>query len=303
VADPQIADQESPNSSRDSGREAQKAARAAAREALAARFEHQQKDAKKVRQQEQKAQRDALRQQHKEKRTALKVVLAGQRRQLFRAAQRQGRFVTQIELALHARERAMQLESLQIRQAQERKALTQSLPKPATVWRAWIEQQAQQGDAAAQAALRGIRYNEQRKKKVQANTLAGEETEQQRIYTLARFRAEIHRRNQSIIYRSADGAARFVDTGPRILLKDRVPAGDTLEAALRIAAQRYNNQVSSTGTRECREQAARMAARLGIRVRDDDLKTLVDHQKARIKNPVRDPARAKAPKPDRGLER
>jgi len=280
VTDP-LADQEQQNSSRDSDRQTKKAARAAAREALAARFEQQQKDAKQARHQEQKAQRDALRDRHQQERTLLKAALAGQRRQLFRNAKNHGRFVTQIELALHARERAMQLEALQIRQAQDRKALTQSFPKPA-VWRAWVEQQAQQGDEAAQAALRGIRYAEQRKKKIQANTLAGEEAEPQRIHTLAKFRAEIDRRNQSIIYRSADGAARFVDTGPRIVLKDRAPASDTLEAALRLSAQRYNNQVSITGTRQFREQAARMATRLGIRVKDDDLKAVVDHEKARI---------------------
>jgi len=282
VAD-QPTDQEQQNSLRDSDRQARNAARAAARQALAARFEQQQKEAKQVRRQEQKARRDARRDRHQQERTQLKAALAGQRRQLFRDAKRQGRFVTQIELALHARERAMQLEALQIRQAEERKALTQSFPKPAAVWRAWVEQQAQQGDEVAQAALRGIRYAEQRKKKIQANTLIGEEAEQQRIHTLAKFKAEVDRRNQSIIYRSADGAARFVDTGPRIVLKDRAPTGDTLEAALRLAAQRYSNQVSITGTRQFREQAARMATRLGIRVKDDDLKAVVDHEKARIK--------------------
>jgi len=276
------ADQEPQNSSPNSDRQARKAARAAARQSLAARFEQQQKDAKQVRRNEQKAQRDALRDQHQKERTVLKAALAGQRRQLFRSAKQQSRLVTPIELALHARDRAMQLEALQIRQAQERKTLTQSFPKPAAVWRAWVEQQAQQGDEAAQAAWRGIRYAEQRKKKIQANALAGEETEPQRVHTLAQFRAEIDQRNQSIIYRSADGAARFVDTGPRIVLKDRAPATDTLEAALRLATQRYNNQVSITGAKEFREQAARMAARLGIRVKDDDLKAIVDHEKARI---------------------
>jgi len=282
MADP-LADQAQQNSSPNSDRQARTAARAAAREALARRFEQQQKDAKQARRQEQKVQRDALRNRHQQERTHLKATLAGQRRQLFRNAKNQGRFVTQIELALHARERAIQLEALQIQQVQERKALTQSFPKPAAVWRAWVEQQAQQGDEAAQAAVRGIRYAEQRKKKIQANTLAGEEAEPQRIHTLAKFRAEIDQRNQSIIYRSADGAARFVDTGPRIVLKDRAPANDTLEAALRLAAQRYNNQVSITGTRQFREQAARMATRLGIRVKDDDLKAIVDQEKARIK--------------------
>jgi len=277
------ADLEQQNYSANSDRQAKKVARAAAREALAARFEQQQIDAKQARRQEQKAQRDALRDRHQQERTHLKATLAGQRRQLFRDAKIQRRFVTQIELALHARERAMQLEALQIRQVQDRKALTQSFPKPAAVWRTWVEQQAQQGDEAAQAALRGIHYAEQRKKKMQANTLAGEEAEPQRIYTLAKFKAEIDQRHQSIIYRSADGAARFVDTGARIILKDRAPTGDTLEAALRLAAQRYNNQVSITGTRQFREQAARMATRLVIRVKDEDLKAIVDHEKERIK--------------------
>jgi hypothetical protein len=47
------------------------------------------------------------------------------------------------------------------RQAAERRALTDALPR-AEVWRRWLERQAAADDEAAQAALRGIRYRERR---------------------------------------------------------------------------------------------------------------------------------------------
>jgi len=260
-----------------------KVERAAARKALAERFEREQKErGKELRNQR----RAALRQRHQEERQALKASLAQKRQRLFRIAKSEHRLVTPIELALHARERAMQLEALQKRQREERLGFTKSLPTHATTWRAWLEQQAERGDTAAQAALRGIRYQEQRKQKQRVNAVAGEveEEEQQQIkaLTVARLRAEIDRRLQWVVYKSQDGTTRMVDQGHRIVIKDL--HDDTLEAALRVAAAKYRHRITITGTPEFRERTARMAARLGIGVMDSDLQDVVRTEHENIKS-------------------
>jgi hypothetical protein len=179
----------------------------------------------------------------------------------------------------------MQLEMLQHRQREERIALSKSLPSRAATWRAWLQQQAERGDAATQAALRGIRYPEQRKQKQRVNAIAGvvEEEEQQQIkaLTVARLRAEIDRKLQWVVYKSHDGITRMVDQGHRIVVKDL--HDDTLEAALRVAAAKYRHRITITGTLEFRERTARMAVRLGIGVMDDDLQDVVqnEHEKFR----------------------
>jgi hypothetical protein len=177
----------------------------------------------------------------------------------------------------------MQLEVLQKTQREERRALSKSFPTRAATWRAWLEIQAEQGDADAQAALRGIRYQEQRRKKQQANAIAGavEEEEHQRIeaLTVANLKAEIDRRLQWVVYKSSDGNTRMIDQGHRIVVRDSYDG--TLEAALRVASAKYRNQIMITGTAEFRERATRMAVQLGIGVKDDDLQGIVldEHDK------------------------
>ncbi|MDR2990748.1 MAG: hypothetical protein LBU72_02215 [Burkholderiaceae bacterium] len=156
-------------------------------------------------------------------------------------------------------------------------------------WRAWLEQQAQHGDAVAQAALRGIRYQEQRKKRQQANAIAGAndelEEEQQgreqqiRALTVARLRVEIDRRQQWVVYKSLDGKTQMVDEGHRIVVKSLHE--DTLEAALRVACAKYH-QITITGTAEFRERAARMATRLAIGVMDADLQRVVQDEREKL---------------------
>ena len=282
-----------------------KAEHAAARQKLAERFEREQSvHNKEVRQQ----QRTALRARHQQERKSVRANLARQRRKLFQAAKAGHRRVTQLELALHARERAMRLEELQQRQREERNAGWKSAPPRAVTWRVWLQQQAEQGDAAAQAALRGIRYQEQRKKKFQANAIesanaALEEEEQIKALTVARLRAQVDRRLQWVFYKSGDGKLRMVDQGWRIVVKELDE--DTLEAALRVAGAKYGNQVSITGSAEFRERAARMAVRLGIGVQDGDLQKVILDECETIgskfeKSP---PSERKRPDARRGVER
>jgi hypothetical protein len=271
---------------------AKKETRAAARKTLAERFEREQQARRTHWRQRQQQQRAALRERHQDERKHLKAGLAQKRRQLFRAAKAQHRQVTSIELALHARERALQLEQLQQQQRQERLALVRSLSPSSATWRTWLEQQAGQGDMAAQAALRGLHYQEQRKKRQQANAIGSADTqeweeefegEQQcRVLTVARLRAEIDRRLQWVIYKSPDGKTQMVDQGHRIVVHDLHE--DTLEAALRVAGAKYNNSITMTGTAQFRERAARRAIRLGIDVLDPDLQQVVQDEREKVQS-------------------
>jgi hypothetical protein len=175
----------------------------------------------------------------------------------------------------------MRREDLQKRQALERRAMAVEVRRSLD-WRAWLEKQAERGDEAAKAALRGLRYREQRKSKKyqEQDGIEGEELDPLRKLTVAALHAEIDHKRQLVIYRGQDGREKFTDTGPRIVMQDK--AADTLEAALRMAAQKYGGKVDITGSSEFRERAARQAVRLGIKVANADLQAIVADEQARM---------------------
>ncbi len=254
-------------------RMARRMERAAARKALAARFKAEQDTAREDRPQ----QRAALVQQHRAERAALTGQLREERKALTAGA-RQGGQLQAVGQSLWALRAAQQREALQKRQAAERKALSARLPKQ-EVWRKWLEREAAQGDEAAQAALRGIRYREQRKKNQQQDGIEGEELDPLRKLTLAGLEAQIDHLRQFVLYRDAQGRDKFTDTGPRIVMHDK--GDDSLEAALRMAAQKYGGKVDITGSSAFRERAARQAVRLGIEVMDADLQAVVQDERQR----------------------
>jgi hypothetical protein len=57
---------------------------------------------------------------------------------------------------------------------------------------------------------------------------------------------------------------------------------DSLEAALRIAAQKYGGKVDITGSSAFRERAARQAVRLGMTVANADLQAIVADERQRL---------------------
>ena len=255
-------------------RTARRAQRAAARKALAARFKAEQETARQAR----PAQRAEMRSRHQRERQELAALLRQEHKALPEQARQQGQPLAVVQ-SLWALKVAQQREAMQKRQAAERKALSAKQPK-ATVWRKWLEREAAQGDEAALAALRGIRYREQRKKNKALDGIEGEELDPLRKLTLAGLEAQIDARRQLVVYRGADGREKFTDTGPRIVMHDK--GDDSLEAALRMAAQKYGGKVDITGSSEFRERAARQAARLGIEVADADLQHVVADERARM---------------------
>ncbi|MCR2831456.1 relaxase/mobilization nuclease domain-containing protein [Acidithiobacillus ferrooxidans] len=236
-----------------------RAERQQAREELHTRYQADQqrikdtrRDARKALLARQKVEREAQRQDYKG------------RKSLFithKVATGMGR---QAATSLWAYTAASEKEALQKQHLKERHALPRTM-----VWRDWLEQQAAPPieDESAKAALRGIRYRERRNDNQKKNGIEGEELEALKP-VLSKLHHEIDHRRQLIHYRDAQGRDLFTDTGPRIDVHDR--AESTVEAALRIAAQKYG-AVDITGSSAFREQAARAAARLGIQVRDTDL--------------------------------
>ncbi|MHB1587715.1 MAG: TraI/MobA(P) family conjugative relaxase [Acidiferrobacteraceae bacterium] len=281
----------------DTQRALRRAERARARWALVDRFKAEQTALKTRRRQLRKEMTD----RHRRERDALRADLAA-RRIPFRAEQTAAGVPPKLTRALWAFTAAQEREQLQKRHADERRQ-TRNLPR-SQVWRTWLEQQAGQGDAAAQAALRGIRYQEQRNKHKTRNGIEGEEREPLQS-VLSSLHAEVDRQRQRVQYRDDTGRLLFTDTGPRIEVHDQTES--TLEAALRVAAQKFGGSVDITGSADFRAQAARTAARLGITVRDPDLQSLWREERQRVIAPRRPvpprPMPERQPERDDGMER
>jgi hypothetical protein len=262
-----------------SRRAGQRAARAEEREALRAAYKGEQSAARIRRRDE----RVALTARHRTERADLRKLIR-EERQSARSQARKDRIDLRLALALHAKRAAERTEALQKRQATERSAL-RTLP-PAEAWRQWIIERAAAGDPAAEAALRGIRYRERRKVKRDAIEGTDDGAFAPRL-TVAALTADLDARRHLITYRGTDGAAKFVDFGQRIEMRDRTP--DSLEAALRVAAEKYGGRVSIQGSGEFRARAARLATRIGVRVSDEDLRSIVTDERDQIEQEWRQP--------------
>lgn len=265
--------QSQPRRSRDDAeRLARRAERAQARQQLAERFAQEQAQLRARR----GVEREALRRRQEAERGALAATHRAQRRRLRELSQPRRRD-GHLALALWAFAAAREREALQRRQAAERRALTESLPR-SEVWRRWLERQAAAGDEAASAALRGIQYRQRRKERQE--WIAGDEVSPQRPFTVGSLRAEVDAVRHIIVYRRADGREVFRDVGPQIVMRDK--GDESLEAALRVAAQKYGGRVRLTGSEQFRERAARMATRLGIGVDDAELQGIVREERRRV---------------------
>ncbi|MHB1514485.1 MAG: TraI/MobA(P) family conjugative relaxase [Acidiferrobacteraceae bacterium] len=284
-------------SRQDTQRAVRRMERARVRQALVDRFKTEQTALKTHRRQVRKELTD----RHRRERDALRANLAA-RRTVFRAEQTTAGVPPKLTRALWAFTAAQEREQLQKRHAAERGQI-RNLPR-SQVWRQWLEQQAKQGDTAAQAALRGIHYQEQRNRNKQRNGMEGEELEPLQP-VLSSLHAEVDRHRQRVDYRDDTGRLLFTDIGPRIEVHDT--GNTTLEAALRVAAQKFGGSVDITGSADFREQAARTAARLGIGVRDPDLQPLWHQERQRVLEPRRPvpprPVPERQPERDEGMER
>lgn len=274
-------------------RQAKREARALARKELADTFKREQAMQKQAR----GTLVSSLRAHHQAERVALRQELKAVKP--VRMAELTAEYGSrQIAQGLWAAEAVIRRQELQKRQKAERTSLTQDAPSVG--WVDWLERRAMAGDEAAASALRGIRYREGRQKNKGKNGFEGEDLDPlkpgaagsiggsapdqtagaRKSFALEDARIQIDRRHQRIEYHDQAGQVRMTDTGPRVDV--HVSDADTIQAGLRLAAQKFGGEVYITGDAAFREQAARQAARLGVGVKDEDLQQIVEQERAQI---------------------
>jgi hypothetical protein len=275
-------------------REERRQAREQAREALAERF----KAEKAAIRQNAQAMRIETHQRHiTEKAALLNRIKAGKPERMAALTEQHGS--RQLARSLYAAEKVAALQDLQTRHQAERAALAKSVRME---WPAWVEQQAAAGNEAAQSALRGMRYREQRKKTHSRPGFEGEDldgtlTQRQPDdedkavgsiggeglpFRLSTAAVQIDYARQRITYMDEHGQARLTDSGPRIDVHQT--DFDTISQGLLLAAQKFGGEVYITGAADFRERAARQAARMGIRVADQDLQGGVEQARERTRS-------------------
>ena len=291
-------------------RQAKREARARARKDLADTYKREQA----LQKQSRSALVSSLRAHHQDERVALKRELKVTKpTRIAELTAEHGS--KQIARGLWAAEAVIRRQELQTRQKAERMSLTKDAPQ--LEWVAWLERQALAGDETAASALRGIRYREGRQKNKGKNGFEGEGLDPLRAYTsagsvggaqqdpaegakiafaLEDARVQIDRRNQRIEYSDQGGRVRMTDSGPRVDV--HTYDAETIEAGLRLAAQKFGGNVFITGEAAFREQSARQAARLGVGVQDADLQHIVEQERAQIAV-ERAPSRPARPTPPR----
>lgn len=228
-------------------------------------------------------QRKAFSRRHKEERQALTAALSADRKARIPELVRQ--HGKQVALALWAAERARALQTLQARQQIERSALRRTSDMS---WKAWVEREAASGDPASQAALRGLRYREQRRAKPLPG-FEGEDLEDSmdapaarggggqrnasisgtvKAFDLSRY--EIDRLRQIIIYRDEHGNVALEDMGQRIECRQHQDDA-VIRAGLLLSSQKFGGEVFITGDDAFKARAAEIARQAGIRVANTEL--------------------------------
>lgn len=271
-------------------REARRKTREQAREALAERFKAEQA----VIRQNAQALRAGTRQRHAAEKAALFArIKAGKPERIAALTEQHGS--RQLARGLYAVEKVAAMQDLQARHQAERAELAKATRME---WPAWVEKQAAAGDEAAQSALRGMRYRDQRKKtrsrpgfegedmdgtltprlpddedKAPAGSIGGEVLP----FRLSNAVLQIDYPHQRIIYLDGYGQARLTDSGPRIDVHQT--DADTISQGLLLASQKFGGEVYITGDADFRERAARQAARMGIRVADQDLQSVAQEER------------------------
>jgi len=248
-----------------------------------------------------RAQMAALKEQHKRERQALFAATSGTRRQ--RKAEHSAAFGDHIAALLTQSEDTKALAALKAAHGAQ---ITSVKAIYSTNWRQFLEMRARlHDDEAAIAALRGIRYREQRKRSKNSPGFEGEDLqhpgqpghpagsiEGADAFSLATAHIEVSRDKSCVIYRDEAGAERVRDAGQRV---DVVRSDDdeAMRAALGLVAKRYGNEVFITGDDAYKERAARECARRGIAVANIELTHIWHEERERKSNKA----------PDRSSER
>ena len=136
----------------------------------------------------------------------------------------------------------------------------------------WISLQAEQGDEAAIAYLRGLRYAEERKRKrlenADENSIAAADNSQHDPRVDKRLSWLFDAATTSVAY-SMSGRTVFRDTGPRIVFTEQADDAAIL-AALDLAVAKYGQRLSVTGSPAFTARVVALAAQRQLRVQFAD---------------------------------
>jgi hypothetical protein len=152
-------------------------------------------------------------------------------------------------------------------------------------WEPWLEMQAATGNEAAIAALRGIRYREQRKAgKANQSGFEGEDLDFEKrlkndqnnqiggVLKRQVLTQQIDYQNQLIRYIDSDAVIKLVDEGSRIDVLDEIDE-ETIRAGLMLASEKFGGEVIITGPDDFKVKAAKLAEEMKIRVVQPEIET------------------------------
>jgi len=273
-----------PRSKRDPvQREARKQARAAARRDLKLRY-NQYCNAfvvRKITPQEVKARHQALAATYRDQRSQIRH--SGQP-----AAKRKAAY------SLLAAKAARDRRSLQLEIEKERASLKADLSNRRLSFRDWVFRQAEQGDEAALAQLRGWHYAEQRKERDadgQQQTAAAHPgmaparptDPAEEPFSFDKVRPKRVLRNGAVLYWQ-DGDASFIDYGRIVRMAQKHEERDQhILAALVFSRQKFGPAFKLTGSDDFKDRAIQLIAkeRLDIRLTEPNQQAALDALKGR----------------------
>lgn len=198
-------------------------------------------------------------------------------------------------------------EELREQIADERRQINELMPK-LTSWRAWVEEQAQQGNEAAISALRGMVYQEKR----DAKKRDGDEDDEQipsirpvparpddapsikRVFSSLEWRVSS---NGRIFYHfRKTQALAFIDEGRRLTWGRDIVDDEALLATLRYAQSKWGNSLHISGGEEIfKARVVRMATSMGMKIVNPELQHLQGQLQTSKAHSVPAPATAAIP--------
>ncbi len=181
-----------------------------------------------------------------------------------------------VAASLAAMAAAQRREQLREDIAKERRELAERLREQRAVsWREFVSERARAGDEAAQSALRGLRYQDQRERQRaerEPDTMTGPDIGARPVEKRLRGLEFRVRLDGAVAYHDAGDILRrevIRDEGSRIVVRQQ--SDETIAAALRLAAERWGGEVTINGSAAFKDRALHIAAELGIRVRNSEL--------------------------------
>lgn len=206
-------------------------------------------------------------------------------KRLSRAELQESGVAANVASSLVAMTAAQRRDELQETIAREREALRAAAQEQrAATWREFVTERATVGDEAAISALRGLRYREQRRERdlepaprdvvheLRHNELRGPEQARQHdplVRELKDLDYTVARNGDVAYHWKFDRREAFRDTGDRVRMHDT--SNDSLDAALKIAREKWGTKITVQGSVEFKERALERAVGLGLHVANTEL--------------------------------